>query len=253
MANDPKIFVYDAAGNIVLLVDARASIEAETGLLKRIMPVVARAGRGVNAEMYAILRSSGPLVRLRFFNPDWSSEPLCGNALRSAASYLLGGGGERVEATVVTDTGPMIVFVDGSCAGARIPVNVLKFGWLERDRIIEVGTPHRVRFTEDLGSPSVMALGRRWSTGSGAINATFVRAEPDEIEARTFERGVGETRSCGTGAIAAALAVAVLEASSGPWQRRVRFSSGERLFVEFLPASCAIELSGRIRRLQHET
>ncbi|WP_248345759.1 hypothetical protein [Anaeromyxobacter paludicola] len=82
------------------------------------------------------------------------------------------------------------------------------------------------------------------------MNATFVReVEPGRLAARTFERGVGETRSCGTGAIAAVLAVAARQTADGAWCHRVEFTSGEALTVRHCADLAAFELTGRMLRL----
>jgi diaminopimelate epimerase len=63
--------------------------------------------------------------------------------------------------------------------------------------------------------------------------------ESGELEMRVHERGVGETRSCGTGTCAVALAATILKGKSLPikW---VIYPPGGRLEVEIDPHSNAI-------------
>jgi diaminopimelate epimerase len=63
--------------------------------------------------------------------------------------------------------------------------------------LVDVGNPHRVVIVDDLTAVS---------TEDPSINVEFVRPgpEPDAVTMRVFERGVGETQACGTGACAAA-------------------------------------------------
>ncbi|MET1007621.1 MAG: diaminopimelate epimerase, partial [Propionibacteriaceae bacterium] len=76
---------------------------------------------------------------------------------------------------------------------------------------VDVGNPHAVSFQDDLaGVPLLTAPAVKpvdaFPTG---VNVEFVRTVADRhIAMRVYERGVGETRSCGTGTVAAAAATA---------------------------------------------
>jgi diaminopimelate epimerase len=81
-----------------------------------------------------------------------------------------------------------------------------------------MGNPHFVTFAEDWGRPIddelVLGLGPRLETHPAfpkKTNVGFVEVvSEDEIRLRVWERGVGETLACGTGACAAAVASAAL-------------------------------------------
>jgi diaminopimelate epimerase len=78
-----------------------------------------------------------------------------------------------------------------------------------RARRVSIGNPHLVLCGPDPDTVEVARLGQEiQGVHAGGINVEFVMAGPglDEITMRVWERGVGETLSCGTGACAAAAA-----------------------------------------------
>ncbi len=75
---------------------------------------------------------------------------------------------------------------------------------------VNVGNPHAVSFTDDIGT---LDLTRQptWPVGEfpDGVNAEFVRIHDHaHVGMRVYERGVGETESCGTGTVAVAAATA---------------------------------------------
>ena len=75
---------------------------------------------------------------------------------------------------------------------------------------LEVPNPHAVALVDDLDEAGPLLdapLAGPDGTWPDGVNVEFVRIdEPGHLTMRVFERGVGETRSCGTGACAAVVA-----------------------------------------------
>ncbi|NNL47975.1 MAG: diaminopimelate epimerase, partial [Acidimicrobiia bacterium] len=75
---------------------------------------------------------------------------------------------------------------------------------------VDMGNPHVVTFVDDLDSAPVTSAGPEIETHTtfpDKTNVEFVRIDGhDRISVRTWERGVGETHACGTGAGAAVVA-----------------------------------------------
>jgi diaminopimelate epimerase len=75
---------------------------------------------------------------------------------------------------------------------------------------LSMGNPHAVLFVDDPERAPVATLGPRLETHEAfpnRANVEFVRVvSPERVEMRVWERGVGETLACGTGACAAAVA-----------------------------------------------
>jgi diaminopimelate epimerase len=84
----------------------------------------------------------------------------------------------------------------------------------------DVGNPHAVSFVDELARLPLHAAPtwRPAETFPNGVNLEFVRRiGPQHIAMRVYERGVGETRSCGTGTVAAAAAT---DAAQGSPDRR---------------------------------
>ena len=79
----------------------------------------------------------------------------------------------------------------------------------ERDyQLVSVGNPHAVSWVDDLDGIRLAATGQALQdVFSEGVNVEMARVDsPGGISMRVWERGVGETNACGTGAVAAAAA-----------------------------------------------
>lgn len=157
-----------------------------------------------------------------FFNSDGSPAEMCGNAARAVAAYWYSKVARR-DFRFLTPAGPVGARVISAQA---IEVTLSPVGYeawdLEvpppsggrteiRYQFVHTGVPHAVVAVSDLSDRDqlrklalpIKAAPRFRDTGT---NVTFVRPlGPGTVESVTFERGVEDfTRSCGTGAVAAA-------------------------------------------------
>jgi diaminopimelate epimerase len=115
--------------------------------------------------------------------------------------------------------------------------SALPMAWdgLEQPFAVNVGNPHVVFFVADADEVPLEVLGPRIENDPAfpdRINVnvgTFVR---DRLKLRTFERGVGETLACGTGACATAVAAIATKRASSPV--RVDMAGGS-LVVDWVP------------------
>lgn len=131
-------------------------------------------------------------------NADGSSAEMSGNGLRCLAQAAMSAGAVSGPTfTVATPAGPRRVTVQPVEAPGVIWASV-EMGQPRREgELISMGNPHRVVLTEDLTAVPAH---------DSQVNLELVRPGPgpDELTMRVFERGVGETEACGTGACAAA-------------------------------------------------
>jgi len=105
--------------------------------------------------------------------------------------------------------------------GLRVTVG--ERSWEATD--ISMGNPHAVAFVDDLADAGTLLEAPRVSprgTYPDGVNVEFVvERGPRHVAMRVHERGSGETRSCGTGACAVAVAAALRdgegESASGWW------------------------------------
>ncbi len=75
--------------------------------------------------------------------------------------------------------------------------------------MVSIGNPHAVLRVDDVETAPVATLGPALESHErfpNRANIGFMQVlSPEHIRLRVFERGVGETRACGTGACAAAV------------------------------------------------
>jgi diaminopimelate epimerase len=205
--------------------------------------VVGRLGEGGSADF-----------RLRIFNPDGGEAAMSGNGSRCAASYLhfeglwaaeelrfetragikryvlrgrAGAGGFRFEAEIGKPR------FDSASIPMRTPSPLeevkdfrlaLPGGESLEVTALQMCNPNCCAFVDDFDSQDWRALGR--AVESHALfpertNVEFIRVlDRQNIEARVWERGAGETLSSGTGACAAAVASMV----GGRTERHIKVS-----------------------------
>jgi diaminopimelate epimerase len=153
-------------------------------------------------------------------NADGSVSEMCGNGVRVFARYLLDEGlatGPVVPIATRSGLKEATALPDGRIRVAMGAVEVLDgdLGITTADGRdfpaigVTIGNPHLVSFTDDLaGLP--LHVAPTWTPKASfpnGVNVEFVTVVgPRHIRMRVYERGVGETRSCGTGTVAAAAA-----------------------------------------------
>jgi diaminopimelate epimerase len=221
------------------LCDRRAGVGADgvlrvvrTAALDDSMPGLAGAG------------SRRPAVQPDWFmdyrNADGSIAEMCGNGIRVFARYLLAHGlAEGPEFAVATRSGVRQVRVepDGRITVEMGPATVLGPGYAVVGGAgcpglrISVGNPHLACLVGDaldkfdLSAPPELDPADFPAGG----NVELVRVTgPAALSMRVHERGSGETRSCGTGAVAVAAAAAAAAAPpAGPGSWQVTVPGGE--------------------------
>jgi diaminopimelate epimerase len=189
-----------------------------------------RAGIGADGLLRAVLGKhvqdwdgDGDLWFMDYRNADGSLAEMCGNGIRVFVRFLLDQdlvtgpivkigtrSGLRM-ATVLPDgrirasMGPVVV-------GNRLVVVTTADGAEHKALSVDVGNPHAVSFIENL-EELPLHTAPHWDPPEEypqGVNLEFVRQLASQhIAMRVFERGVGETRSCGTGTVAAAAAARV--------------------------------------------
>lgn len=174
-------------------------------------------------------------AKMRIFNADGSEGKMCGNGIRCVAKYLYDSGRvRRKEMTVETLSGVrrLTVYTGGDGAVCRVradmgranlapaAVPVLLEGERAVGRPVEIGGKEYRVTCVCMGNPHCVVFGAPpepfGETGRAfehsplfpeGVNAEFVRVcGRNRLRVRVWERGSGETLSCGTGACASAVA-----------------------------------------------
>jgi diaminopimelate epimerase len=170
---------------------------------------------------------SGEELTFELRNADGSEAEMSGNGLRCLVQAVIDAGAVRAGAgdslSVLTPAGRRQVHVralEGGRMWASSEMGTPRVtGPEERCNVghgqlfVDVGNPHLVVLGPSPLTVDVAGLGPALSqevgAATGGVNVEFVALGPgrDELTMRVWERGVGETRACGTGSVAAAAAL----------------------------------------------
>ena len=185
-------------------------------------------------------------------NADGSLAEMCGNGIRVMARYLVERG-HQPEGIFAINTRdgikhlrvPMVDDISvnmGKVSDENEEITASVEGKIWNGFNINVGNPHAVVFVEkieDVGSLKDAPVVRPKDTYPEGVNVEFVEIMPNhEAKMRVHERGSGETKSCGTGTCAVALAATMQMKENLP-ARWVIYPPGGRLVVDIDPHSNA--------------
>jgi diaminopimelate epimerase len=204
---------WQAQGNVYLV--------AEEGPLSAEQ---VRAHVGGADGILEVLSRGEDWIELAIWNPDGSQAEMSGNGTRIAARWLA----EQTGAGEVTvRVGPREVrsrMLDDRLVEQELgPVTVGDPEEIEgiRFRAVDVGNPHAVVEGDPAELPRIGPLLENHSRFAERTNVQVARRIGEyELEARVWERGVGETGSSGTSAVAVAAAFGISPAT-------IHFPGGE--------------------------
>lgn len=206
-------------GNDFVIIDTRKTpVDISAG------QIIALADRksGIGCDQFILLTPSDIAdVRMRIFNSDGGEVESCGNATRCVVALL--GQDIRIE----TDGG----LIEGRFGEQAITLEMPppRFEWqdiplafamdsaamplaweqLATPMAVNVGNPHAVFFVDNAHAIDLERLGpiiEHDAAFPDRINVNVAAIEDGAIRLRVWERGVGLTRACGTGACATAVA-----------------------------------------------
>jgi diaminopimelate epimerase len=252
---------YEGLGNdfIVLDVERAALPSAE-----RVRELCDRHfGIGADGVLVVLPPASpGARARMAVVNADGSRPEMCGNGLRCLALHLARrDGANGISYLIDTDAGPLSCEVerDGERAEVRVAMGagrVLGAHTTHFDgRSIElmrvsIGNPHAIVFDSGYDLAAIDRLGPQVSSElAGGSNVEFAtRRGPQRLELVVWERGVGRTLACGTGAAATAVAAAV--GGRAPFDEPIEVQlPGGPLEISVEKESLAVSVRGPARRV----
>jgi diaminopimelate epimerase len=224
------------------------------------------------ADGLLVLREApGFAAEMRVFNADGSEAEMCGNGVRCAARYLFDrGASDRFG--LFTKAGPIgVEVVEREPFSARIDMGPVTFPHGPGERSIgpgeltlgpgsavyfhevSVGNPHAVIFVEDVAAIDLADLAARFAASGqfpAGVNVHVAqRVDAQTLRVRHFERGVGLTQACGTGAVACAAIAVELGVVQSPVALQV---PGGTLRVDWAPGGNAL-LTGPAETLFERT
>ena len=210
-------------------------------------------------QLLCIVPSTDPIAQfaLSIFNADGSRAEQCGNGVRCVARYLerkqlinsdyfkIQAGSTLIsihlskDGSVSCDMGvpefepdkiPFVASQKSMHYDLVVGTERVSFG------VVSIGNPHAVVEVDNVESAQVQQLGsalERHSVFPDRVNVGFMKINArDRMQLRVYERGVGETRACGTGACAAMVIA------------RARGQLSERVFVELTGGTLEITWRG---------
>jgi diaminopimelate epimerase len=255
-------------GNDFLVVDDREQQPIDWPALARRVCV---RHTGVGGDGVLLIQSSDVAdLRMRLFNADGSEAEMCGNGIRCVAEYVAvhGISGDRVvwetgAGAVVTERlGDDLVTVDMGPPRfdpSDIPMDA------QGDEVIDqplhvngttlhvtalsMGNPHCVAVVDDVDAFPLAELGplvERHPRFPQRTNFEIVQVlSRTRVRQRTFERGVGETSACGTGASAVGVAMQRLSLCDSPLTVELR---GGPLHIAWAPGT-TVRMTGPAQRV----
>jgi diaminopimelate epimerase len=250
---------HGTENDFVLLPDPDGTVHGD--LAPRVVRAVCHRRRGIGADgVLRVVRTRAyaehePLAAavaddaewfMDYRNSDGSVSEMCGNGVRVFARYLMEEGhvdpadtlpiGTRAGVRVARFGTDGMITVDmgvGEMQG-DVEIGVGDRSW--KASRVSMGNPHAVVMVDDLAEAGPLVESPAYDPGDfpQGVNVEFVReVAARHVAMRVFERGSGETRSCGTGACAAALAAAAVEDGGRPQVWRVDVPGGS-LYVHWL-------------------
>ncbi|MFI0235026.1 diaminopimelate epimerase [Streptomyces sp. NPDC016845] len=220
---------HGTQNDFVIIPDAENGIELSPAAVAALCD--RRAGIGADGVLHVVRSAAHPEARamaaeaewfMDYRNGDGSVAEMCGNGVRVFARYLQRAGhvGEG-DVAVATRGGVKHVHIDkeglitvgmgkAELPAGDVTVSVGERAWPATN--VNMGNPHAVAFVDDLAHAGTLYDAPEFTPASAypqGVNVEFVVDRgPRHVAMRVHERGSGETRSCGTGACAVAVATA---------------------------------------------
>ncbi|MES2547096.1 MAG: diaminopimelate epimerase [Pseudomonadota bacterium] len=261
-----KFTKMQGAGNDFVVIDGYSqSVALNASQVKKI----ANRYFGVGCDQLLIVEkgtSANIDFKYRIFNADGGEVEQCGNGARCFARYVYEKGlTSKRDINVETACGVIVLQLqaDGQVTvsmgapifePARIPFAATSQQaqyplQLQAETIrisaVSMGNPHAVTVVDDVETANVAQLGPQIESHMDfpqRVNAGFMQVlNAHEINLRVYERGSGETLSCGTGACAAAVSGMVLGLLQSPVLVNTR---GGRLSIAWAGAASPVMMTG---------
>jgi diaminopimelate epimerase len=221
----PFLKMNGAGNDFVVFETADGPFRPEPSEVRRIADRMS----GIGCDTVIVLEPSDRAdLFMRIYNADGSEAESCGNATRCVARLAMHAVG-RDRATIETRGGLLTTWAEGSLVA--VDMGAPKLDWrdiplaepmdtaclnldlevrLHNPGAVNMGNPHVVFFVDELDDNLVQTWGPRVENHPlfpHKTNVGFAKVlTPNLMRLKVWERGVGQTRACGSGACAAVVA-----------------------------------------------
>lgn len=240
---------HGTENDFVLIFDPENKVEISAEQVQKIC----NRKTGIGCDGFIRIGKDSGKWFMDYRNSDGSIAEMCGNGIRVMAKYLIEKGHQApgifpintrdgMKYLSVPETGDITVNM-GQIREVFGEISAATNGRTWTGYNIDMGNPHAVVFVDDInqvGDLLTAPIVEPADEYPDGVNVEFVEFLPNgELKMRVHERGVGETKSCGTGTCAVALAASLKKGKRLPANWIIN-PPGGRLSVEIDSHSNAI-------------
>jgi diaminopimelate epimerase len=202
-------YKYQGTGNDFVLLDNRSG---QIVLSREQIARLCDRRFGIGADGLMLLENAADSeFKMVYYNSDGRESTMCGNGGRciSVFAQALGMVGMTGRFSAIDGLHDFVIQEAGRSAKIKM-IDVTDIERLDDALVLYTGSPHYVVFCDQIDGidmiPEARAIRYNERFATAGININFVEVSGGRVRMRTYERGVeGETLSCGTGTVAAAL------------------------------------------------
>lgn len=214
-----KFYKYQGTGNDFIIIDEHNfKLEKSFPDHQKTIKNLCDRKFGIGADGLILLqKSKSHNFKMKYYNSDGKEGTMCGNGGRCIAAFAhhKGYAPETMTFEAIDGIHEAQVISSKQFVEAEVKIklnDVTGYQKINNTFFIDTGSPHYVKFVDNLKTYDVIKNGRKIRNSDkykpDGTNVNFVELSSRKIFVRTFERGVeNETLSCGTGVAASAIAL----------------------------------------------
>lgn len=198
---------FHGAGNDFIIIDNRSLNHQLT--TKQIAKLCHRRF-GIGADGLMLLElDENTDFRMKYYNSDGKEGSMCGNGGRCIVAFAKAIGIDKKHYTFNAIDGLHEAFIQNFLVDLKMS-DVIDIQHIQDEWFLDTGSPHVVKIVNSIQDVNVAVEGKKLRYderfGPNGSNVNFIQLNQQQLDIRTFERGVeAETYACGTGAVASAI------------------------------------------------